>query len=183
MLRRYRSQFELSCNMDLSGHLRRCAEYHEGKGGTWISEPFIELMVQIHRNPDNRVKVYAFELWDKATGKLAAASFGLAIGSFFHDFSMCCLLQDQRSAGTVLTKALGSLLRVCGVATWYWGCKISYMQEYEAHGAAEVSRAEYYSRLRSELEQPLKHDPEYMIHSDQALVQARNLTLTSSSKD
>mmetsp|Transcript_88785 Transcript_88785/g.286950 ORF Transcript_88785/g.286950 Transcript_88785/m.286950 type:complete len:480 (+) Transcript_88785:1060-2499(+) len=32
MLKRYRSEFELSCNEDLPGHLRRCGAYHEEKG-------------------------------------------------------------------------------------------------------------------------------------------------------
>jgi len=116
MLRRYGKEFEMSCNLDLAAHLRRCGEYHEARGGTWISESFIDLIVRIHKDPGNPITVYGFELWDKATGELAAASFGLAIGAFFHDFSMCCLLKDRRSAGAVLSKAIGALLTDCGVS-------------------------------------------------------------------
>merc|ERR1712110_965532 len=103
--------------------------------------------------------MYGFELWDKATGNLAAASFGLAVGSFFHDFSMCCLIKDRRSAGAILTKAVGALLTDCGVLDWYWGCKVPYMAEYEKHGAREIPRSEYYHRIRTAMQHKLHIDP------------------------
>lgn len=159
MLRRYGKEFELSCNNDFKEHLRRCGQYHAAKGGTWISDRLISLLHEIHMDTDNPIRVYAFELWDKQTGKLAAASFGLAIGAFFHDFSMCCLMKDRRSAGAILTKAIGALLTECGVLLWYWGCKVPYMTEYMKHGAEEISRLEYYTFLRRSMEQEMVSDP------------------------
>lgn len=170
MLRRYSSEFDLTVNRDLVGHLRLCGEYHEERGGTWISERFIDTIVSIHNDPQNQVKVYAFELWDRATGQLAAASFGLAIGSFFHDFSMCCLVRDRRSAGAILSKAIGALLTDCGVKDWYWGCMAEYMKEYKAHGAQEVPRKEYYDRLRSAVKEPLRRDPAEAVRAGEALI-------------
>merc|ERR1711988_2075845 len=89
----------------------------------------------------------------------AAASFGLSIGAFFHDFSMCCLIKDKRSAGAILSKAIGALLTDCGVSIWYWGCKIGYMADYEKHGAVEIPRREYYESIRVAMQQDMKLDP------------------------
>merc|ERR1712039_818134 len=133
MLKRYGKEFELSCNTDFRAHLRLCGQYHEERGGTWISEGLIDLLVQIHCHPGNDIQMYAFELWEKSTGQLVALSFGFGLGSFFHDFSMCCLVQDRRTCGAVLTKAIGAVLTECGFLDWYWGCKMPYMAEYEAH--------------------------------------------------
>eukprot|EP00927_Polykrikos_kofoidii_P035198 TRINITY_DN29784_c0_g1_i1.p1 TRINITY_DN29784_c0_g1~~TRINITY_DN29784_c0_g1_i1.p1 ORF type:complete len:484 (+),score=50.04 TRINITY_DN29784_c0_g1_i1:86-1537(+) len=174
MLRRYRNEFTFSCNHDFACHLRRCMEYHHEKGGTWINNKLIDLLVSIDRDPCNEVRMFCFELWEKATGALAAASFGFAIGGFFHDFSMCCLIQDRRSAGSILTKAIGSVLRDCGVTVWYWGCKIDYMREYEAHGAREISRLEYYRTLRAATRIKLAKDPAELIQSGGALIQPRD---------
>ncbi|CAK0875027.1 unnamed protein product, partial [Prorocentrum cordatum] len=129
MLRRYGKEFELSCNRDFQGHLALCGRYHEERGGTWISDELIEVLARIHEDPGNGIRMFCFELWDKRTRELAAASFGLSIGTFFHDFSTCCLVRDRRSAGSILAKAVGALLEDCGVALWYWGCKIGYMAE------------------------------------------------------
>eukprot|EP00440_Ansanella_granifera_P016205 gb/GFBE01017606.1/.p1 GENE.gb/GFBE01017606.1/~~gb/GFBE01017606.1/.p1 ORF type:complete len:475 (+),score=88.74 gb/GFBE01017606.1/:1-1425(+) len=173
MLRRYGKDFELSCNCNFQEHLRLCGQYHEDKGGTWINSELIAALVEIHRDGSNGVRVYCFELWDKATGELAAASFGLRIGAFFHDFSMCCLVKDRRSAGSILTKAIGALLTDCGVRDWYWGCKMEYMAEYEAHGAQEVTRQEYYQRLRSSIREELPVDPSDAISAGRCLIKGR----------
>jgi len=174
MLRRYGQQFELSCNSNFEEHLKRCGAYHTACGGTWISERLISLLAEIGLDQANAVRVYAFELWDKMTGELAAASFGLAIGAFFHDFSMCCLVRDRRSAGSILSKAVGALLTDCGVLMWYWGCKVPYMAEYERHGAKEVPREEYYNGLREALGQKLRLDPCEAISSGKALIPCRS---------
>eukprot|EP00747_Dinoflagellata_sp_TGD_P058692 gnl/TRDRNA2_/TRDRNA2_151235_c0_seq2.p1 gnl/TRDRNA2_/TRDRNA2_151235_c0~~gnl/TRDRNA2_/TRDRNA2_151235_c0_seq2.p1 ORF type:complete len:191 (-),score=17.80 gnl/TRDRNA2_/TRDRNA2_151235_c0_seq2:33-605(-) len=159
MLRRHGKDFEMSCNTNFIGHLRRCAAYHEARGGTWISERLIKLLAHIHRDPTNRIRMYSFELWDKTSGELAAASFGFALGAFFHDFSMCCLVKDRRATGAVLSKTIGAVLTDVGVLDWYWGCKCAYMAEYEAHGAKEISRSLYYRRIRHASAQELKCDP------------------------
>lgn len=173
MLKRYGKQFEMSCNCDFQGHLRKCAQYHEGQGGTWINDALIELLVSIHRNPSNKIRMYCFELWDKATGCLAAASFGLSIGRFFHDFSMCCLVKDSRSSGAILSKAIGALLAACGVSDWYWGCKMGYMADYEKHGAMEIPRSEYYQRLRLAMQQDMTMDPCDAISAGNAVIPTR----------
>lgn len=173
MLRRYSKEFELSCNHDFKAHLRCCGQYHAAKGGTWINDRLISLLHEIHTDSNIPIRMYAFELWDKQTGKLAAASFGLAIGAFFHDFSMCCLIKDRRSAGSILSKAIGALLTECGVQLWYWGCKIPYMSEYEKHGAEEIPRLEYYTMLRSAMLQELVMDPCTAISSGKAAIAAK----------
>lgn len=174
MLRRYRNDFELSCNVDFPGHLSRCGAFHQTRGGTWISNPLVNLLVEIHRDPSNNIKMYAFELWDKKTGELVAVSFSLSIGSFVHDFSMSCLVRDRRAGGAVLSKAIGSLLSDCGAQLWYWGCKVPYMAEYEAHGAREIPRSDYYRRVQEAAAQPLRLDPAEAIRTGKAEIACRS---------
>mmetsp|Transcript_37257 Transcript_37257/g.107610 ORF Transcript_37257/g.107610 Transcript_37257/m.107610 type:complete len:301 (+) Transcript_37257:1-903(+) len=173
MLRRYGGQFQISCNSSLRAHLQLCNDYHEARSGSWMSAQFIDAIMKIHEDSGNGIKVYGFELWEKSTGRLAAASFGLAIGTFFHDFSMCSLIKDRRSAGAILSKAIGALLTECGIQDWYWGCKSKYMADYEAHGAREISRGEYYARLRSAVRQSLPIDPEEALREGRAPIAPR----------
>lgn len=158
-LRRYSGTFRLTVNWDFRKHMRLCARYHEKKGGTWITAAFVEQLWQLHSSPLSPIRVWAFELWDKATGALAAASFGLSAGAFFHDFSMCTLVEDHRSGGAVLTRCIGELLGRCGMHLWYWGCKMDYMREYDVLGGREASRQEYYERLRAAVASPVAMDP------------------------
>jgi len=148
-LRRHAATFWLTVNSDFKANFRRCGQYHEGRGGTWITPALTDQLWALHEQASSQVRVWSFELWDRATGSLCAASFGLSIGCFFHDFSMCTLVKDHRSCGAVLSKCVGELLARCGVKLWYWGLKCPYMAEYDNFGGKEVDRHEYYSALRA----------------------------------
>merc|ERR1712196_105161 len=113
-LRRFASDFRISVNRGFKGHLARAAAYHEERDGTWINEVLIRLLAAIHRNGSSRVRVYAFELWDAKTSELLACSFGVALGRWFHDFTMMTLERSKRNCGAVLTKAVGHALASTG---------------------------------------------------------------------
>ena len=49
----------------------------------------------------------------------------------------------QRSAGAVLTRTVGHLLRECGFGLWYWGYKNAYMHEYDSYGGSTFGRLEF----------------------------------------
>jgi len=172
-LRRHAGTFWLTVNSDFRAHFRRCGEYHEGRGGTWITEALTDQLWALHEQASSQVRVWSFELWDRATGALCAASFGLSIGCFFHDFSMCTLVKDHRSCGAVLSKCVGELLARCGMRLWYWGLKCPYMAEYDNFGGRELDRNAYYSALRAAEAQEPCFEPGTPGALAEALVAAR----------
>lgn len=161
-VRRHANSFWLTVNKDFEGSLLKCMKYHEEKGGTWITDALIKQLWALHNAPSSRIRMWAFELWDRVTGELASASFGLSIGAFFHDFSMCTLIKDDRSCGAVITKVVGHILEQCGVRLWYWGLKCTYMKEYDSFGFEEVTREFYYRGLRA-AEQMTIHAPDCLV--------------------
>ena len=56
----------------------------------------------------------ALSCGDKKTGELAACVFSLAVGCYFHDYTMSCFVRDKRSPGAILNKVVGALLEECG---------------------------------------------------------------------
>lgn len=172
-LRRHNSSFWLTVNSDFKKHLLACAAYHETRGGTWITPKLVDQLWELHESASSQVRTWCFELWDRASGALTAASFGLSIGTFFHDFSMCTLVKDDRSCGAVLSKCIGELLARCGMAFWYWGVKCPYMGEYDAFGGREIPRCEYYSAVRAAIAVAPNMEPSSAEALADALVKSR----------
>ncbi|CAE8705355.1 unnamed protein product, partial [Polarella glacialis] len=127
---------------DFAGALEKCRKYHvETNQSTWITPALITLLERFRTDPDAGVGVCCFELWEGH--ELAAATFSFLRGRVFHDFTMCTLLRDHRSAGHVLTKAVGHLIGVAGYTCWYWGFKNPYMAEYDSYGTYHLERPEF----------------------------------------
>ncbi len=133
----------MTINNDFASHVKRCGTYHKANsGGTWITDELVDLLVAIDKDIESGVKMYCFELWDGDV--LCAVSCGMAIGTFFHDFTMATFVADPRGCGGVLSRAVGELLTLCGIEMWYWGIKAPYMGEYDSYGGHEGTRVEYW---------------------------------------
>ena len=74
-MRRHLSEFELSVKFDLAEDLHRCVDYHKARGNArWLSD---ELINDLHEASVRRtVPLLGFSLVDRATGTVAASSFG-----------------------------------------------------------------------------------------------------------
>merc|ERR1712228_757765 len=155
-LKRYKSDFYLSVNYKFKQHLKVCQNYHcqkeEAKeSGTWIDETLINALSQMHEeeNADGSVlKFLTFELWEKETGKIVAASFAYLIGSILSDYTFMTLQRDNRSCGNILTKVIGDILSKCLYDAWYWGFRLNYMSEYDKYGGTEMNRSEFANILK-----------------------------------
>jgi len=52
--------------------------------------------------------MYCFSLIEKASGKVAASTFGFCSGGVFEDYTMCTMMKDDRSCGSILNKLVVS---------------------------------------------------------------------------
>ena len=109
-----------------------------------------EMDVEMIITKEKKVKFLIFELWEKKTKELIAASFGYFVGSILHDYTFMTLKKDNRSVGSILTKTIADILSNCGYDIWYWGFKLDYMEEYEGkYGGKEIPRSEYWKVLKN----------------------------------
>ena len=130
--------------------------YHLDRGaGNWLTPDMIQqlddLSMETARRPqggNRRVRLYCFSLVEKASSKVAASTFGFSSGGIFEDYTMCTLIRDHRSCGSILNKLVGCILQQVGFSLWYWGYEVDYMKEYISHyGARHVTRPEFYDIL------------------------------------
>lgn len=132
-VRRNKSHFCLTVNAQYERTFNACEQTHTMNGrGTWITPDLVAALNRC-REEEGELKVYSIELWEKSSGKLAAAIMALSLGDIFHDYTTATFIRDDRSAGAVLTKVVGHLLTECGFTLWYWGFKNPYMAEYDGH--------------------------------------------------
>jgi len=54
------------------------------------------------------VHMYCFSLIEKASGQVAASTYGFSSGGIFEDYTMCTLIKDGRSCGSILNKLVVS---------------------------------------------------------------------------
>ena len=156
-------------------------EFGGKEDGTWINNPFIDLVDECHRSEsdDDILKFMTFELWERETKEIVAASFGYLIGSILCDFTFMTLKRDHRSCGSILTKVIGDVLESTGYDLWYCGFRLEYMTEYDKYGGKEISRREFDSVFESSIkmkqrivnchQQPVESIVEY-IKAGKALV-------------
>jgi Leu/Phe-tRNA-protein transferase len=172
-LRRHKGDFTLSISFDFGAALRQVARGQtELKGTTWLNPDLIDAfcaMKELHR--DQPVTHHSFELWEGS--ELVAVTVGFGVGRAFHDYSMLALKRDHRSCGSILTKAVGHLLQLCGYTIWYWGIKNEYMHEYDSKGGRKFERAEFWARWSEATAQtPQKSILEELAHGN-ALISPR----------
>ena len=117
--------------------------------GTWITNNFIEILDKLRQNEKDGdvLKFVTFELWEKETNEIVAASFAYITGSIVCDYTFMTLKRDHRSCGSILTKVVGHILQSCKYDFWYWGFRLDYMTDYDKYGGKEINRKEFASIL------------------------------------
>eukprot|EP00930_Biecheleria_cincta_P047349 TRINITY_DN32802_c0_g1_i1.p1 TRINITY_DN32802_c0_g1~~TRINITY_DN32802_c0_g1_i1.p1 ORF type:complete len:412 (-),score=61.28 TRINITY_DN32802_c0_g1_i1:58-1269(-) len=153
-VRRFKKDFRLTVNSSYRETFMQCECTHTDDGkGTWITPQLVDCLDRCRRE-GGELRVYSIELWEKSSGKLAAAIMALSVGDIFHDYTMATMIRDSRSAGSILTKVVGHLLTEAGFTLWYWGFKNPYMAEYDGQygGTTLDNRSEFWPRWQQALE-------------------------------
>lgn len=88
------------------------------------------------------VRLYSIEVWNEATGELAAGELGYTVGSIYTSLTG---FSAQDSAGSVQLAALGRLLRSLGFTMWDLGMDMEYKQGLGAHN---IPRQDFLAHLR-----------------------------------
>jgi leucyl/phenylalanyl-tRNA--protein transferase len=131
--------FEVRVNTDFEGVMRGCAANREE--GTWISESFIRVYGELHRQG----KAHSVETWRE--GGLVGGTYGLALGGAFMAESM---FHSETDASKVALAALVSRLNARGFQL----LDVQYLTPHLARfGAVEIPYRDYYDRLKRALRQ------------------------------
>ena len=90
-MKRFLREFELSVSFDIAEDLRRCASYHTERGQScWLTD---DLVLDLNEASVSRsVPLYGFSLIEKATGIVAASTFGTYYDTNCPDFSLSGLI-------------------------------------------------------------------------------------------
>ena len=134
-----KARFTFTIDRDFDAVIRACAESkREGQsGGTWITEDFIRVYTQLHRNGG----VHSVEAWD-AKGNLAGGLYGVDAGGVFCGESMFYL---QPNASKLALLFLTDHLRSRG-ATWLDAQVMT--DHMKALGAKDIDRDEFLDKLK-----------------------------------
>ncbi|MCW3098878.1 MAG: leucyl/phenylalanyl-tRNA--protein transferase [Chthonomonadaceae bacterium] len=128
--------FEVRYNTDFEGVMRGCADREEG---TWISEEFIEVYGELHRQG----KAHSIEVL--RNDRLVGGTYGLALGSAFMAESM---FHYETDASKVALASLIARLK----ARDFTLLDVQYLTPHLARfGATEIPFRDYYDRLRRAL--------------------------------
>jgi leucyl/phenylalanyl-tRNA--protein transferase len=128
--------FEIRIDTDFEGVMRGCADRAEG---TWISEEFIEVYGELHRQG----KAHSVEVW--RAGRLVGGTYGIALGGAFMGESM---FHYETDASKLALAALVERLRGRG----YQLLDTQYLTPHLVRfGAIEIPHREYYDRLKRAL--------------------------------
>jgi len=149
-VRRFKGDFSLTVNKNYTQTFHECERQHREDGkGSWITPQLVQALERCRKERTD-IKVYAVELWEKATGRLAAAIMSFSVGDIFHDYSTVTFIKDNRSAGAILTKVVGHLLKELGYKLWYWGFKNPYMAEYDGrYGGLQIDNRSFWQRWKA----------------------------------
>jgi len=137
-LRRSAKRYEIRVDTCFLDVIRACADPSRDDG--WITEPFIDAYVQLHRMG----WAHSVEVFDRQ-GTLAGGLYGVRIGRFFAGESM---FHHQRDASKVGLVALVDLMRASGMAL----LDVQWQTEHLATlGAVAVPRGDYLAMLAQAL--------------------------------
>lgn len=128
-------KFRVSFDEDFAGVMRACADRGDAHG-TWITERFVEVYSQLHREGH----AHSVEVW--VDGKLAGGTYGVHAGAAFFAESKFHSVRDMsKVALAALVKRLREKeFKLLDVQYW--------TPHLEQFGVMEVDRNEYYWRLR-----------------------------------
>ena len=142
-------------NLEINGNDKGDDASKGKEDGTWITDDFIDLLDHCQRSEGDQdvLKFVTFELWERESNEIVAASFGYLIGSILCDYTFMTLKRDHRSCGNILTKVIGDVLQSCGYDLWYWGFRLEYMTDYDKYGGKEIPRSEFDSVFQNSCSQ------------------------------
>ena len=141
-LTRATRRFEVRVDTAFDAVLEACADPR--RPGGWISPPILDAYRRLHRLG----WAHSVEAWDD--DGLAGGLYGVAIGGLFAGESM---FHRRTDASKVALVGLVELLRAGGVDRLL---DVQWRTDHLASlGVVEIPRAEYLTRLRRALEQPL----------------------------
>jgi len=136
-------RFEVTCDHDFAGVIRRCARGPGREGGTWITPRMIRAYTRLFELGH----AHSVEVWHE--GRLAGGVYGVAIAGLFAAESMFYRVRD---ASKVALVHLVEHLRRRG----YRLLDIQQLSPHTARlGAVEISRGEYLGRLADALAVPV----------------------------
>lgn len=136
--------FEIRIDHAFETTLRACADLPRAhEKGTWISETLIDLMLELHAQG----RAHSVESW--RDGVWRGGLYGVALGGAFFGESMVSLIPGASKAALV---ALVERLRLRNFSLLDTQFVNPHLTQF---GVAEISRAEYLSRLEMALAQPV----------------------------
>ncbi len=133
-------------NRDFAAVMRGCGTSQDRARATWISEPLVAAYCQLHQLGH----AHSVEVWQ--AGELVGGTYGVAIGGLFAGESMFYRVRDASKIALVY---LHRHLAARGYALF----DIQQLTDHTASlGAIEISRRDYYLRLRAALVLPVTFD-------------------------
>ena len=129
--------------------------YH--KTGTWLAEPYCDLLKTLPFENGSGFALRGIELWSRKQEKLVAGELGYTIGRTYTSLSGFCTrpAREWRHFGTLQMIMLAERLRDFGYAFWNMGHPV---QKYKrALGARIIAREEFLPRwLAATCEEPVE---------------------------
>lgn len=140
-MRQSAKRFEIRIDTCFTRVMRACAD--PSRGGTWITEDFIDGYTRLH----DLGWAHSVEAFDR-NGRLAGGLYGVRIGGYFSGESM---FHVERDASKVALMALVDRMLVSGMTL----LDVQWCSEHLASlGAIDIPRRTYLSRLEAALRTP-----------------------------
>jgi leucyl/phenylalanyl-tRNA---protein transferase len=140
-MRQSAKRFETRVDTCFTRVMRACAD--PSRGGTWITDQFIEGYTRLHEMG----WAHSVEVFDRSN-ELVGGLYGLRIDGYFSGESM---FHIRRDASKVALMALVDLLRSSGITL----LDVQWCSEHLASlGAIAIPRREYLARLAASLQKP-----------------------------
>ena len=131
------SGYELRFDQDFDTVLDKCIATH---GDDWLTEPLVNLIREIRRDPGMPVKPVSFGLYRE--GCLKAGEFGIMAGNVYTSYSG---YYDESNTGTIQMILTAQYLEKTGHEFWDLGMPLDYKLTL---GAREIPRKQFMALLR-----------------------------------
>mmetsp|Transcript_110955 Transcript_110955/g.312819 ORF Transcript_110955/g.312819 Transcript_110955/m.312819 type:complete len:272 (+) Transcript_110955:106-921(+) len=109
-------------------------------GDNWLTDDLASMYLAANElSQQTGVTFHSVELWDKASGRLAAGEIGYTVGEIYSSCTGFALKEAFPGSGTLQLAALGKWLRCCGFTLWDLGMGLKY--KFELGGQEEPREA------------------------------------------
>ena len=136
-IRKKSKRFRLTVNEDIDRVVEGCRQQH-GRS-CWLYPDLVKVLKDIHdagrvdtviihgkKQETAPVRLYSIEVWNDATGELAAGELGYTVGSIYTSLTG---FSAQDSAGSVQLISTGRLLSQLGFKLWDLGMDMEYKRD------------------------------------------------------